>query len=135
MVLDDLFSPADVNTEFGPYMELEPGSTIAEPDDFTYLGMDPNIFDTELPEDVSSPVEYDSSSDSDSDSATAELHPILDMPLETPTDESDTAELYPAQCYIFLTYHCAHNGLSLGPSLYFVIYSHHAQTMTHCYLS
>jgi hypothetical protein len=26
---------------------------------------------------------------------------------------------------------CARNGLSLGPSLYFVIHSHHAQTMTH----
>jgi hypothetical protein len=24
-----------------------------------------------------------------------------------------------------------HNGLSLGPSSYFVIHSHHAQTMTH----
>jgi hypothetical protein len=31
----------------------------------------------------------------------------------------------------FLTYYCAHNGLSLGPSLYFVIHSYHAQTMTH----
>jgi hypothetical protein len=31
----------------------------------------------------------------------------------------------------FFTYHCAHNGLSLGPSPYFVIYSYHAQTMTH----
>jgi hypothetical protein len=34
-------------------------------------------------------------------------------------------------CYVFLTYYCAHNGLPLGPSLYFVIYSYHAQTMTH----
>jgi hypothetical protein len=34
-------------------------------------------------------------------------------------------------CYVFLTYHCAHNGLSLGPLLYFVIRSYHAQTMTH----
>jgi hypothetical protein len=24
-------------------------------------------------------------------------------------------------CYVFLTYYCAHNGLPLGPSLYFVI--------------
>jgi hypothetical protein len=31
----------------------------------------------------------------------------------------------------FFTYHCAHNGLPLGPSPYFVIYSYHAQTMTH----
>jgi hypothetical protein len=34
-------------------------------------------------------------------------------------------------CYVFLTHYCAHNGLSLGPSLYFVIHSYHAQTMTH----
>jgi hypothetical protein len=40
-------------------------------------------------------------------------------------------------CYVFLAYYnCARNGLSLGPSFYFVITSHHAQTMTHCcYLS
>jgi hypothetical protein len=34
-------------------------------------------------------------------------------------------------CYVFLTYYCAHNGLPLGPSLYFVIRSYHTQTMTH----
>jgi hypothetical protein len=87
MILDDFFGPADMNTEVD----------IAESDDFTYLGMDPNISDSELTGDVSSPVEYDSSSDSDSDSATAELHPILEVPLEALTDEFDTAELYPAQ--------------------------------------
>jgi hypothetical protein len=38
-------------------------------------------------------------------------------------------------CYVFSYYNCARNRLSLGPSLYFVITSHHAQTMTHWYLS
>jgi hypothetical protein len=90
MVLDDLLSPADMNTEIDPYVELEPGSPIAEPGDFTCLGMDPNISDSELPGDVPNPV--DSDSDSDSDSATAELHPVLEAPLEAPTDDFDTAE-------------------------------------------
>jgi hypothetical protein len=95
MILDDFFGPADMNTEVD----------IAESDDFTYLGMDPNISDSELPGDVSSPVEYDSSSDSDSDSATAELHPILEVPLEALTDEFDTAELILPRMLLLITPH------------------------------
>ncbi|KAN0133095.1 hypothetical protein V8E53_009125 [Lactarius tabidus] len=99
---DDFLSPADMNTDIDPGMELEPeqpeinpvelepGSPIDESEDFTWI--DPNISDSEPPEDVGcpvEPVESDSDSDSDSDSVTAEeFHPILKAPLEVPTDSS-----------------------------------------------
>jgi hypothetical protein len=83
----DLCGPADINTEISP-VELEPGSPIDESEDFTWI--DPNISDSEPPEDVGCPVEpVESDSDSDSDSVTAEeFHPILMAPLEVPTDSS-----------------------------------------------
>jgi hypothetical protein len=40
------------------------------------------------------------------------------------SDGGDQGDQGDRGCYVFLTYYCAHNGLSLGPSLYFVIRSH-----------
>jgi hypothetical protein len=96
MVLDDLFSPADMDTVINPYVGLEPGSPIAESDNFICLGMDPNISDSEPPEDVSSPVSITLTL-TDSDSAIAELHPVLEATLETPANDFDIAELHPTQ--------------------------------------
>jgi hypothetical protein len=63
----------------------------------------------------------------DDDGWSAELHRYLkDMPADI-TKDTDIV----VWCVMFFLY-CARNGLSLGLSLYFVIYSHHAQTMTHC---
>jgi hypothetical protein len=61
----------------------------------------------------------------------AESLNINDPMSNTLTVEVPAGTINPVTCYVFLTYYCAHNGLPLGPSLYFVIHSYHAQTMTH----
>jgi hypothetical protein len=81
MALDDLFNPTNTNTDID--LGLGSGSPTgvgAALDDFTCPWMDPNISDAEpdLLEGVSSPSEYDSDDDSD----TAELHPILKDPVD-----------------------------------------------------
>ena len=102
-MLDDLFSLADINPDIDPYMEPAPGTTSdAESDGVTYLGMDPNVSDSER--DLSEDYDSDSDDDSDLDSDTEELHPVLKAPADgilpekepvgvNPDEDDDAADL------------------------------------------
>lgn len=94
MVLDDLFSPVNVNTDIDLSLDVVDA-------DLAYLEMDPNISDSEPTEFRSSLSDQDFDSESDDDSDLSRLHPVIVPPLigdisghgSLPEGEPDCADL------------------------------------------
>ena len=100
-MLDDIFSLADVNMGFDPHMS---GSTAEA--NLIWMGMDPDISDSEIDqlavpsEDDSSSLDQDSESDTDDDANIPKLHPAMmslskndDIDNITSEREPDAADL------------------------------------------